>query len=814
MVVYQSLGVIIGFFIAYIASKIDKNILKILLVIILFVLFGIIACNILNEMMVMSATAQYQIEEEAYGATLPFDQFVHSKIIKWNTSVYTGEFVGIILGYFFFRKKKKNNENKAHETESEYQPDSNIFFGIVLDKVAIFGAFALAAVVYGVWKQYDNEMGGGFLSAFLRGAVVFGFLSWVLLVLKKARNKKQAHVKIDDESSLPRSNPTEQPQITVDEDRIYAEIAEEFESGIVDKGLWTRLFAECGGDERQTKVLYIKQRADRLITAERSRSQAEADARKAIEAEDARCRVEALTERWKAEAQTRQAEVTRGGWQDQQEERVRRKKSELMQATEDETSKITSVIQPTIKQENNKGVEVFGFLISFISFFIIIVLTIILILNIMGLIGTERSSTSLPSIPYTTNNPTDAKTQFDLGLAYYKGQTVPQDYVEAFKWFSKSANQGYALAQNNLADLYFDGKGVKQDYVEAVKWFQKAADQGQSSAQVSIGWVYMNGLGGLQVDYQQATYWNKLGAQQGHQEGYNNLAWLYENGLGVEKNYQIAANLYQEAAKQGNQEAAKRLDNLISSKKVSVEELSENRQADWSSDKSESGNSGPTDAQTQYNRGLAYYKGEGVSKNFMEAARWFRLSADQGNAEAQFYLGLLYSNGWGMARDYTEAVKWFSISAGQGNAYAQYNLGVIYANGQGVTQNHIEATKWFRMAANQGMKEAQTQLGLAYAKGENSPSVKNDMHSLKDVRNSMNTKDRRIFDIALVLLQDFKSQEGENAFVNTIQGKTPSEVIDLARKEFENKVSIGDPKFKQYSSWEDMLSKKTAERHH
>ena len=105
-------------------------------------------------------------------------------------------------------------------------------------------------------------------------------------------------------------------------------------------------------------------------------------------------------------------------------------------------------------------------------------------------------------------------------------------------------------------------------------------------------------------------------------------------------------------------------------------------------------------------------------------------------------------------------------------------------------------------------------LGLAYTKGENSPSVKNNMQSLKDVRNSMNTKERRIFDIALVLLQDFKSQEGENAFVNTIQGKTPSEVIDLARKEFENKVTIGDPKFKQYSSWEDMLNKKTAEGHH
>ena len=144
-------------------------------------------------------------------------------------------------------------------------------------------------------------------------------------------------------------------------------------------------------------------------------------------------------------------------------------------------------------------------------------------------------------------------------------------------------------------------------------------------------------------------------------------------------------------------------------------EVDKTSKVDLLSDKVETAESTPTDAQTQYNRGLAYYKGEGVSKNFMEAARWFRLSADQGNAEAQFYLGLLYSNGWGMTRDYTEAVKWFSISAGQGNVYAQYNLGVIYANGQGVPKSQTESAKWFRMAANQGMKEAQAQLESAKA---------------------------------------------------------------------------------------------------
>lgn len=62
-----------------------------------------------------------------------------------------------------------------------------------------------------------------------------------------------------------------QLEVAVEEDRIYASIARELETGAEHKGLWTRLFAECGGDEKQTKVLYIKQRAERLISEERSR---------------------------------------------------------------------------------------------------------------------------------------------------------------------------------------------------------------------------------------------------------------------------------------------------------------------------------------------------------------------------------------------------------------------------------------------------------------------------------------------------------------------------------------------------------------
>ena len=61
-----------------------------------------------------------------------------------------------------------------------------------------------------------------------------------------------------------------------------------------------------------------------------------------------------------------------------------------------------------------------------------------------------------------------AEAQFYLGLIYYMGQGISEDYAEAFKWFRKAADQGLAQAQNNLGIMYETGQGVPKDYKEAV----------------------------------------------------------------------------------------------------------------------------------------------------------------------------------------------------------------------------------------------------------------------------------------------------------------------------------------------------------
>ncbi len=92
--------------------------------------------------------------------------------------------------------------------------------------------------------------------------------------------------------------------------------------------------------------------------------------------------------------------------------------------------------------------------------------------------------------------------------------------------------------------------------------------------------------------------------------------------------------------------------------------------------------------------------------NYLEAATWFRLAAEQGVADAQFILGVMYENGQGVPQDHAEAVRWYRLAAEQGHANAQYNLGVSYVIGEGVPKNYILGYKWFNLAAAGGHEDA------------------------------------------------------------------------------------------------------------
>ena len=267
----------------------------------------------------------------------------------------------------------------------------------------------------------------------------------------------------------------------------------------------------------------------------------------------------------------------------------------------------------------------------------------------------------------------DRTAQCLLGMCYERGLGFEKSDVEAVKWYRKSAEQGYAIAQNNLGGMYESGCGVEQSNVEAVKWYRKSAEQGFFRAQYNLGEMYYYGHGVKQSDVE-AAKWYRKSAEQGYAVAQGDLGWMYESGRGVEQSEAEAVKWYRKAAEQG-------------------------------------------DARAQCNLGWMYESGRGVEQSNVEAVKWFRKSAEQGDADAQNKLGYMYQNGRGVEQSDTEAVKWYRKSAEQGNATAQFNLGWMYANGRGVEQSNVEAAKWYRKSAEQGYAIAQNNLGWMYENG-------------------------------------------------------------------------------------------------
>src|SRR5262249_39738338 len=59
-----------------------------------------------------------------------------------------------------------------------------------------------------------------------------------------------------------------------------------------------------------------------------------------------------------------------------------------------------------------------------------------------------------------------------------------------------------------------------------------------------------------------------------------------------------------------------------------------------------------------------------------------KIKADKGDPEAQFLLGTAWAKGQGLTNNYEEAAKWYRRAADQGHAGAQAGLGELYEAGQ------------------------------------------------------------------------------------------------------------------------------------
>ena len=107
-----------------------------------------------------------------------------------------------------------------------------------------------------------------------------------------------------------------------------------------------------------------------------------------------------------------------------------------------------------------------------------------------------------------------ARAQAVLGFMYYEGESVPQDYVKAARWYRRAAEQGDIEAQFALARMYYLGLGVPRDEAKAVRWYRRAGEQGDAVAQAVIGIMYSKGEGVPRDEAESLRWYRRAGESQ------------------------------------------------------------------------------------------------------------------------------------------------------------------------------------------------------------------------------------------------------------------------------------------------------------
>jgi localization factor PodJL len=124
-----------------------------------------------------------------------------------------------------------------------------------------------------------------------------------------------------------------------------------------------------------------------------------------------------------------------------------------------------------------------------------------------------------------------------------------------------------------------------------------------------------------------------------------------------------------------------------------------------------------SDPAAEYELGLRYAEGRGLTQSTPEAVRWLQRSADAGFAPAQFRLAGMNEKGDGIKKDVQTARRLYLAAAGKGHAKAMHNLAVLYAEGGDGKPDYKAASEWFRKAASYGVTDSQYNLAILFARG-------------------------------------------------------------------------------------------------
>jgi TPR repeat protein len=137
---------------------------------------------------------------------------------------------------------------------------------------------------------------------------------------------------------------------------------------------------------------------------------------------------------------------------------------------------------------------------------------------------------------------------------------------------------------------------------------------------------------------------------------------------------------------------------------------------DWLQKAADAGN-----AQAWYAIGFVYSNGVGVEMDLPGAIKYFRKGAVAGDADCQTSMGMVYQAGdkipSGIEADPAEAAKWYRLAADQDHTEAIQHLAMMNAAGMGIEKNEEEAARLFRKGAELGNADCIWGFGRCYLKG-------------------------------------------------------------------------------------------------
>ena len=127
-----------------------------------------------------------------------------------------------------------------------------------------------------------------------------------------------------------------------------------------------------------------------------------------------------------------------------------------------------------------------------------------------------------------------------------------------------------------------------------------------------------------------------------------------------------------------------------------------------------------------FQSGRQLLKGDGVEKDSKQAILLMKQAAEQGHVAAMTAVGYLYSAGKEVPLDDVEAAKWFRMATEKGDAVAQVNLGRLLINeklplpdgSKDRRPQYAEGIQWIGKAADQGDPDARLAYGIILMRGD------------------------------------------------------------------------------------------------